>query len=182
MKPQMNRGVVRTRPMAGPQTYQRRSRFASQSMPKPPSAMPLAMETPLISPRMPPACAGPTWWLEMMNLARNWPMPFIAVAARAAPISTCTKERFLIRKRKTVGIDGGLPRASPWGSDIPRTGSRRVNRAISAITTAGMLRAKNHCRQPMYWAKYPPSIAPVTAPIGAPSQMMVVAEVRLAGG
>ncbi len=109
-------------------------------------------------------------------------MPFMAVAARAAPISTCTNERFLIRKPNTTGIDGGLPRASPCGSDMPRTGSRRVNTAITAITAAGTARAKNHWRQPMYWANQPPAMDPTTAPTGAPSQITVVAEVRRAGG
>ncbi len=65
---------------------------------------------------------------------------------------------------------------------MPRAGSRRVKKAIAAMTMAGMLSAKNQLRQPRFWANQPPSTAPVTAPMGAPSQITVVAEVRLLGG
>ncbi len=61
LAPKKNSGVASSCPMAGPQTNQRRSNFAPQSTPKPPSARPEAMATPLIRPSSRPASAGPTW-------------------------------------------------------------------------------------------------------------------------
>ncbi len=75
-------------------------------------------------------------------------------------------------------MGGGVRWSGAVASDIPRGGSRSVRNASSATSSAGVPIATNEARQLTCSAIHPPSVEPQMTPIGAPSQMIDMAEAR----
>ncbi len=183
MKPRMNSGAGQQQADAGPQTYQRRSNRPRKSIAEAaqrqarghgedgdPAENPAGLGRSHVCGWTPGSAPG------------NWPMPFIAVAARAAPIRTWTNDRFDIRNlkhgqhggraadRQALGI-GHAARRLAQGEE----GHRRHDQGRDAERDRTRRASRRTGRTSRRRSRRPPR------PIGAPSQITVVRRGALAG-
>ncbi len=152
--------LASARPIAEPQTNQRRLRFASQLSPKPPSARPDAtMPTTPIHPaacRCRP-CRDRSW------RRRSAPGTANAVhAARRQADADQYMHHGALEAREAHDIPHGRRFAASCIGRIERAARSlaHVEETSSARTAAGMARPWNHQRQSVFCATHPPMLAP----------------------